>query len=59
MEGNIKGTVASAVVRAMQSHMELAEHVMKHDHQALDPLVGLVYELFKGRNSISLAEVGS
>lgn len=44
MEGGIKGTVAAAVVRAMQSHMDLAEHVMKHDQQAMASLVGLVYE---------------
>lgn len=59
MEGNIKGTVAAAVVRAMQSHMGLAEHVMKHDQQAMDPLIGLVYELLKGRNNISLGELGT
>jgi len=58
-EGNIKGTADSADMRAMQSHMELAEHVIKHDHQAMDPLVGLVYEMLKGRNNISLAELGS
>ncbi len=59
MEGNIKGTVEAAVVRAMQSHMDLAEHVMKHDQQAMDPLIGLVYELLKSRSNISLAGLGS
>lgn len=58
MEGNIKGTVQAAVVRAMQSHTELAAHVMTHDQQAMDPLIGLVYELLKGRNHISLDEMG-
>jgi type I restriction enzyme, R subunit len=43
MSGNIKGTVQSAVVRAMQSHSDLAEHVMKNDHLAMAPLVALVY----------------
>lgn len=57
MEGSIKGTVAAAVVRAMQSHMDLAEHVMKHDQQAMDPLVGLVYELLKARSNISLGDM--
>jgi type I restriction enzyme R subunit len=52
MSGNIKGTVQSAVVRAMTSHAELAEHVMKNDQQALGPLVALVYEMIKSGVSI-------
>jgi type I restriction enzyme R subunit len=45
MSGNIKGTVQSAVVRAMQAHSDLAVHVMKNDRLAMAPLVALVYEM--------------
>lgn len=58
MTGNIKGTVQAAVVRAMTSHSAQAEHVMKHDQQAMDPLIGLVYELLKARKNINLSELG-
>lgn len=54
MEGNIKGTVHAAVVRAMSSHSELAEHIMKHDQQAMAPLIGLIYELLKSGEKINL-----
>lgn len=59
MNGNIKGAVQSAVVRAMTSHVDLAEHVMKHDQQALGPLVALIYELLKSGSKIdtSLTEM--
>lgn len=50
MEGNIKGTVQAAVVRAMSSHSDLAEHVMKHDQQAMAPLIGLIYEMLRSGN---------
>lgn len=59
MSGNIKGTVQSAVVRAMTSHAELAEHVMKNDQQAMDPLVALVYELIKSRTNIDASIAGT
>lgn len=58
MSGNIKGTVQAAVVRAMQSHSDLAEHVMTNDKQAMAPLVALVYELIKAGNNIDAAEIG-
>lgn len=57
MNGNIKGTVQAAVVRAMQSHSDLAEHVMKNDQQAMDPLIGLVYELLLARKNIDQNEL--
>jgi len=59
LEEELLALVEAAVVRAMQSHMDLAEHVMKHDQQAMDPLIGLVYELLKSRSNISLAGLGS
>jgi type I restriction enzyme R subunit len=58
MSGNIKGTVQAAVVRAMQSHSDLAEHVMTNDQQAMAPLVALVYEMIKAGNNIDTSEVG-
>lgn len=57
MSGNIKGTVQSAVVRAMISHAELAEHVMKNDQQAMGPLIALVYDMIKSRNNIDTAMI--
>lgn len=57
MSGNIKGTVQSAVVRAMISHAELAEHVMKNDQQAMGPLIALVYDMIKARNNIDTAMI--
>lgn len=54
MEGNIKGAVQAAVVRAMASHSALAEHVMKHDQQAMGPLIGLIYEVLKSGGNIDL-----
>lgn len=59
MNGNIKGSVQSAVVRALQSHGDLASHVMRHDHQAMAPLIGLIYELVKAGNSIDRSELGA
>jgi hypothetical protein len=44
--------VQSAVVRAMTSHADLAEHVMRHDQQAMGPLVALVYEMLKSGANI-------
>ena len=45
MNGNIKGTVQGALVRAMMSHQAQAEHLLKHDQQALAPFTSLIYEL--------------
>lgn len=59
MRGNIKGTVAAAVVRAMHSHMDMAEHVMKNDQQAMEPLLGLIYELLKDGSNINPSELGA
>lgn len=58
MNGNIKGAVQAAVVRAMSSHSELAEHVMKHDQQAMEPLLGLIYELLVAGKNIDRSELG-
>ena len=52
MRGSIKGTVQSAVVRAFNSHGDQATHVMKHDQQAMEPLVKLIYELVKENRNI-------
>ena len=59
MNGNIKGSVQSAVVRALQSHGDLAAHVMKHDQQAMAPLIGLIYELVKAGSSIDRSDLGA
>lgn len=56
LRGNIGGTVQAAVVRAMQSHQTLAEHVLQQDRQALEPLVGLIYELIKSGRNIDLSD---
>ncbi len=58
MNGNIKGTVEAAVVRAYQSHGDLAAHVMQHDQQAMEPLVGLIYELIKAGQNIDRSQLG-
>jgi type I restriction enzyme R subunit len=57
MNGNISGSVQAAVVRALTSHTDLAAHVMKHDQQAMAPLVALVYELIKAGGNIDLSAV--
>ncbi|MFL6587821.1 MAG: type I restriction endonuclease subunit R [Luteimonas sp.] len=59
MNGNIKGSVQSALVRALTSHTDLASQVLKNDKQALDPLVGLLYELVKAGQNIDRAELGA
>lgn len=59
MAGNIKGSVQSALVRALGSHSTLAAHVLKHDQQALVPLVGLIYELVKAGQNIDRTELGA
>jgi type I restriction enzyme R subunit len=58
LNGNIKGTVQAAVIRAMQSHMAQAEHVLKHDQQAMSPLVALIYDLLKSGTNIDVSQVG-
>ncbi|AZD54279.1 Type I restriction-modification system, restriction subunit R [Pseudomonas chlororaphis subsp. aurantiaca] len=58
MEGNINGTVKAGVVHAMTSQSKLAEHLMKHDQQAMAPLVNLVYELLKAGKNIDISDLG-
>ncbi|MCW2037879.1 type I restriction endonuclease subunit R [Xanthomonas campestris] len=57
MNGNIKGTVQSALVRALGSHTDLVTQVLKNDKQALAPLVGLLYEMVKGEQNIDRREL--
>ena len=59
MNGNINGSVQAAVVRALTSHTDLAAHVMKHDQQAMVPLIALVYEMIKAGGNIDLAQIES
>lgn len=58
MNGNIKGTVQAAVVRAMLSHQAQAEHLLKQDQQALAPFTALIYELLKDGKNIDLTALG-
>ncbi|MCA0325113.1 MAG: DEAD/DEAH box helicase family protein [Proteobacteria bacterium] len=58
MNGNIKGSVQSALVRALGSHTDLVTHVLKNDKQAMTPLVGLLYELVKAEQNIDRRELG-
>ena len=58
LNGNIKGTVQAAVVRAMLSHQAQAEHLLQQDHQALAPFTALIYELLKDGKNIDLSELG-
>lgn len=58
MNGNIKGTVQAAVVRAMLSHQSQAEHLLKQDQQALAPFTALIYEILKSGKNIDLSELG-
>ena len=58
MNGNIKGTVQAAVVRALLSHQAQAEHLLKEDQQSLAPFTALIYELLKAGKSIDLSELG-
>jgi type I restriction enzyme, R subunit len=55
MNGNIKGTVQAAVVRALASHQTQAEHLLKQDQQALAPFTALIYELLKAGKNIDLS----
>jgi type I restriction enzyme R subunit len=58
MNGNIKGTVQAAVVRALLSHQAQAEHLLKQDQQALGPFTALIYELLKSGKNIDLLDIG-
>jgi type I restriction enzyme R subunit len=55
MNGNIKGIVQGAVVRALLSHQAQAEHLLKQDQQALVPFTTLIYELLKAGKNIDLS----
>ena len=52
MNGNIKGTVQNAIVRAMMSHTDMATHVMKHDQQAMAPLLAMIYEMVRSGGNL-------
>jgi type I restriction enzyme R subunit len=43
------------MLRALTSHADLAEHVMKHDQQAIGPLIALVYDLIKSGGDIDMS----
>jgi len=58
MTGNIKGSVQSALVRALGSHTDLVTQVLKNDKQAMTPLVGLLYEMVKAGQNIDRMELG-
>lgn len=57
LNGNVRRRAGRAVVRAMQSHQVLAEHVLPQDKQALEPLVGLIYELLKSPVATSTSRI--
>ena len=57
MAGNIKGSVQSAMVRAMDSHSTLAAHVLKHDQQAMAALVSLIYDILKNGQNLNRSEM--
>ncbi|ALN55367.1 hypothetical protein GLE_0008 [Lysobacter enzymogenes] len=57
MNGNIKGSVQSALVRALGSHTDLVTQVLKNDKQALNSLVDLLYEMVKDGQNIDRAEL--
>lgn len=59
MNGNIKGSVQSALVRALGSHTDLVTHVLKNDKQAMAPLIGLLYEMVKAEQNIDRGELGA
>lgn len=58
MKGNIKGTIQSAVVRAMASHQAQAEHFLKNDMQSLDSFAELIYEMLRDGMNINLSQDG-
>jgi type I restriction enzyme R subunit len=58
LNGNIKGTVQAAVLRALMSHQAQAEHLLKADHQAMAPFTALIYELLKDGRNIDPSHLG-
>ena len=57
MKGHLPSTVESSVVRALGSNETLASHVLS-DKQAMQSLVGIVYDLIKKNEHIRLNELG-
>lgn len=57
LKGNIRGAVQAAVVRAMQSHTELAEHVLQNDQRAMPALALLIYDLLQELGRQKLATI--
>jgi type I restriction enzyme R subunit len=58
LKGNLPGAVENGVVRAMNSHQELAQRVLKPDRQAMVALVDLVYDLIHDGRTIELEGLG-
>lgn len=54
MKGNLPGAVQAALVRAMSSHGSLATLLLTKDRQALPILEGVIYELLKRGEALSL-----
>ncbi|HWI84065.1 MAG TPA: hypothetical protein VNT59_18700, partial [Ramlibacter sp.] len=59
MNGNIKGTVQAAVVRAMLSHQAQAEHLLKQDQQAMAPFTALIYDVLKTGTNLDASQLGA
>jgi type I restriction enzyme, R subunit len=57
MNGNIRGVVQAAVVRAMLSHQAQAEHLLAQHQQALAPFTALIYDLLRDGKDIDLSEI--
>ncbi|NHQ74576.1 type I restriction endonuclease subunit R [Roseovarius gahaiensis] len=54
MKGNLPGAVQAAVVRAMSSHSALATLLLSKDRQALPVLEGVIYEILKRGEELSV-----
>lgn len=54
MKGNLPGAVQAAVVRAMSSHSALAPLLLSKDRQALPILEGVIYEILKRGELLSV-----
>lgn len=54
MKGNLPGAVQAAVVRAMSSHSSLAALLLSKDRQSLPILEGVIYEILKRGEALSL-----
>lgn len=54
MKGNLPGAVQAAVVRAMSSHSALATLLLSKDRQALPILEGVIYEILKRGEALSV-----